>query len=334
MTLHVLPGPDGPNPWPPGPPHPCDPIAWFRSGTNQPGEIQGLASVGCDVGVCATRLSALGEAALVQLRDEPEQPWVFVDSGAFTEKRTGKEPNWERVLGLYERLAPVLRSRLYLVVPDKVGDQDATIERLQRYAPRLLQLRNDYLVRLLVPMQKGPHSWRTYVGAVLDTLGDGDWIPALPCKAAAFTAADVEQFMLDVHPRQVHLLGKGRRSRDVRAYLDALLAWRPEPVHLYCPACQVTMDSCWLAANAQRARYLGRWTGARDKARLELGPAATKPEVDRLAARYAWPTMVTLPELQALETERARTGATDCLGVYASCRPTYSVGRSMEVSLP
>jgi len=248
------------------------PTAYFASGSNQPGEIRGLARAGADIGVAVPHLS---ENSLLELEAvKGSEVQVFVDSGAFSEVKFGPEgctvvkpmgdDAWQNVLGLYERLAAALGSQLYIVAPDRVGCQQTSLERLERYADRVRALRATG-VNILVPVQKGELTQVEFAAAVDEVLGFSDWLPALPCKKAATTAAEVAAFVEGRNPEHVHLLGLGIRSRQLAAYLAPFASSRSS----------VSLDSCWITANVGLTNGPGggprRLTKAREVAKKVLG---------------------------------------------------------------
>tara|TARA_R110002167_G_scaffold143958_1_gene333636 strand:- start:3669 stop:4886 length:1218 start_codon:yes stop_codon:yes gene_type:complete len=248
------------------------PTAYFASGSNQPGEIRGLARAGADIGVAVPHLS---ESSLLELEAvKGSEVQVFVDSGAFSEVKFGPEgctvvkamgdAQWQNVLGLYERLAAALGSQLYIVAPDRVGCQQTSLERLERYADRVRALRATG-VNILVPVQKGELTQVEFAAAVDKVLGFSDWQAALPCKKAATTAAEVAAFVEGRNPEHVHLLGLGIRSRQLEAYLAPFANSRSS----------VSLDSCWITANVGLTNGPGngprRLTKAREAAKKVLG---------------------------------------------------------------
>jgi hypothetical protein len=239
---------------------PVFPTAYFASGTNRPLQIRALGKAGVDVGVAVPELSPAAEAELLELEGSDVQ--VFVDSGAFSEVAWNGEGfdvvrpiDWDRVLETYARLA-ALGSSLWVVAPDRVGDQAETLARLTRYAGAVQALISRG-VRVLVPIQKGELSQAAFAAEVDAILGTG-WIPALPCKKAATTAEEAEAFVAARRPRHVHLLGLGIRSRGLRRYLEGF------------EKTSVSLDSCWIAANSGRSPRPRRLTRANDAAKTVL----------------------------------------------------------------
>lgn len=257
------------------------PTAYFASGSNQPGEIRGLARAGADIGVAVPHVSENSERELLALAGSEVQ--LFVDSGAFSEVKFGPEgctvvkpmgaDEWETVLSLYERLAAALGSQLYVVAPDRVGCQQTSLERLERYADRVRALRATG-ANILVPVQKGELTQVEFAAAVDEVLGFSDWQAALPCKKAATTADEVAAFVEGRNPEHVHLLGLGIRSPKLAAYLAPFADSRSS----------VSLDSCWLTANVGLTNGPGggprRLTKAREVAKRVLGLDGGLPVIE------------------------------------------------------
>ena len=91
---------------------------------------------------------------------------LFVDSGAFSEVTFNREAgrleiakpltaeHWRKGFATYRRLAPIFRSRLYVVAPDCVGHQAETIERWETYADEVRELL-ELGANVIVPLRKG-----------------------------------------------------------------------------------------------------------------------------------------------------------------------------------
>jgi hypothetical protein len=78
----------------------------------------------------------------------------------------------------------------------------------------------------------------------------------MPCAKAATTAADLEAFVQARKPGHVHLLGLGVRNKQIAKYLAA-----------FRNGGTVSLDSCWIAANAVRGKSPRRLIRAADMAR-------------------------------------------------------------------
>lgn len=246
-----------------------DPVAYFASGVNTAANIRAFGAIGHDIGVAFPELSEASIEALVELVGTDVQ--VFVDSGAFSEvKFTAEGPrvvkpldhaHWLRMLETYRRLGEALGDQLHVVAPDMVGHQKETLERLTRYADALREL-DAMGVRVLVPVQKGNLTQVEFWKACLEVLGDGHWIPALPCKKAATTVDEAIAFAEATKPTAIHLLGLGTRNRAAAAFIDGIAA---------VSASLVQCDSCLLAAHCGKGRRYGT---ARDRGFELFGKAA------------------------------------------------------------
>jgi hypothetical protein len=224
-----------------------------------------MALVGMDVGVAAPHVTATSEAELVKLAGTDVQ--VFVDSGAFSEVEFSPEvggfvvadeitdAEWLERLALYQRLGAALGSQAWLVAPDQVGSQEITLARLTRYAPQLAQLAATG-ARIMVVAQKGALSQADFYAAAVEAAGltgKANVVAGLPCKKAATSALEVAQFVLGSKAEHVHLLGKGPQANDVCDYLAAFA--------LDGVTASVSLDSCWITANAGKSN--GKGGGAR-----------------------------------------------------------------------
>ena len=271
---------------------------YFASGSNRVGEIRGIAAAGRWLGVAEPEVTATTEAELHQLAGRGV--CLFVDSGAFSEvefnaphectKRCSKakkpcigegnlphpehpentfvvvreirDEDWERILALYERLARSLGSALYVVAPDRVGDQGVTADRLARYADRVRKLR-DLGANVIVPIQRGALSAERFDRKVERLLGFADYVRGIPSKKGATPVAELAAFVKGLRRRvarpRVHVLGKGlpyTKEAEAAAYAAALAG------------CEVTSDSVRICAICGEGRAL--WVEKRRVA-AELG---------------------------------------------------------------
>lgn len=242
------------------------PAIYFASGASRPADIRGFARIGHAIGVAASELSpnAVRELESLAGRSIP----VFVDSGAFSEMeftaegpkvvRPISDAQWAARLALYARLATALGSSVYLVAPDRIGDQEETLRRLTVFAPQLRELRA-LGARILVPVQRGNRSQVEFVRDVTAALGFDDFVHAIPSKKNATTMAQLAEYVQAVRPHAVHLLGLGVKNANAGRAL-AIIA---DAV----PGCVVTMDSNLIAASVGRSEARPRkLTRARDRA--------------------------------------------------------------------
>lgn len=261
---------------------------WFASGSSRVADIRGWADARAPIGVTALVLTAKGATAvgggsrarwrvglsedvlrtLGTLRGIP----VFVDSGAFSEVRFQRagppivvhpldDGDWRQVIALYTRLVATLGAQVYVVAPDRVGDQTVTLARLTTYAAELRALR-DQGANVLVAVQRGELAAAEFYRRVVAVLGF-EAIPALPAMKAAMTPAEVLGFVREVKPARVHLLGMGARNRKFDGILRSLRDASPTTA--------VSLDSNRIVAAVGRGRSPRKLTRAQDVARDEMG---------------------------------------------------------------
>lgn len=235
---------------------------YFVSGSNHAGEIRGLARVGQNVGVAAPEVNEAAVKELLELAGLDTK--VFVDSGAFSEVEFGpagpqithpmSAADWDKVFALYVRLGAGLRHQLYVVAPDCVAHQKESLERLERYAPRVKAL-HALGVNVILPVQKGALPMIEFASKAVDLLG---FLPifGIPSKKDATTLQEVLDFVMHF-PRtcavRFHLLGLGvygDRYEDAVGFINA-----------YLPFAEVFADSVRITALVGRKN--GRGGGPR-----------------------------------------------------------------------
>lgn len=220
----------------------------FASGSNRVPDIRGFVSVGIPPGLAADQLvNAAGEfregvAELLKIAGTGMP--VFLDSGAFGEFRKGvpiSDEQWSHRLALYEHLAKHLGAQLFVVAPDKIGDQAETLARLQRYSMEMRYIQ-EHGAQVLLPMQPGAMDLEEFQLAAQEVLGFRV-TPAFPMRSGT-TPETVVAFVAACRPAKIHLLGMGAANRDTQELLEAL--W---DVH---PELQISQDANLLAARAGR----------------------------------------------------------------------------------
>lgn len=261
---------------------------FYASGTNDAGEIRGFAALGIPVGFCAAHVGPSGLAELDRLR--ATRAPVFGDTGAYGEVsavpsgEAAKErlavvrpitwEDWEERLDVYDRVAARFGARFDAVAPDRVGDQEVTLERLLafRFRIRALAARG---ARVLLPLHRGARPLPAFFAEARRLLGI-DLVPAFPMPKGGTTAGDVLSFVGSVRPSRIHLLGLGLRARRARDLLP-LLAVRA-------PGIRVSMDANLITSAVGRrpdGSAARRLTAAQDILRRRLLPRAFADVVDR-----------------------------------------------------
>ncbi len=230
--------------------------AAFFSGVNYVGEVDALHALEQDIGITATNCpESLVELLLERLPGSRAQ--LFIDSGAFSEvdrrdvfkvARPITDDDWRARLSLYRRFAERLGNQVHVVAPDRVANQDITLERMAKWSSQMRELA-DLGAVVLAPVQKGQRSQADFYRAACDALGF-EAVPAMPCMKAATTPDELRAFCAEVRPSRIHLLGIGPANRQLPEYLAA--------VHESCPDCQVQVDSARFPAHTGTGGNTGR----------------------------------------------------------------------------
>lgn len=224
----------------------------FASGINRRAEVEGFTKLEIPIGVSVSRLDRDALDRIIEL----ERP-VMVDSGAFSEMQSANErgtsfgishAEWEHRLAIYFTIASALHERAFLVVPDRVGDQRETLQRISRYRPWLARL-DATGAKLLLPLQVGGRTHIEFYEAAQQTAGV-PLIPAMPMRKAATSAEPLLKFGAEVKPKHLHLLGMGIDNPRVAPLIQA--------IRHYSPKTFITMDSNRLRAVAGKGRPLTR----------------------------------------------------------------------------
>jgi hypothetical protein len=228
-------------------------VTVFASGANRKAEIEGFGRLGIPVGVSVPHLNEAAIDCLIDLGHP-----VMIDSGAFSEVsfRDGRarivapisDQEWRRRLAIYFRLASALGEKATLVAPDQVGSQKETLRRLAAYRNELSSIVATG-ASLLLPLQVGAMSHADFYRAAKQTAGVA-LVPAMPMRKAVTTAAALADFVQDLQPRRLHLLGMGIDNHNAQKVLRIVQHFSPETA--------ISMDSNRLRAKAGKVRVLTR----------------------------------------------------------------------------
>jgi hypothetical protein len=255
--------------WSPAPQSGRPAVAWptelaqedrhFASGVNNPGEVRGLALSGRHFGLTATEIrpGLLEEVQLIA--GGPTE--IFVDSGAFSEvkfnpSRVGLEivkpitdEAWQERFELYWLIAGWFRRRARLVAPDCVGNQELTLERLERWSAHVAACAA-LRAQIIVPVQKGELPMSEMFRWACQILGlRRPPIAGVPLKKDATSLPDLAE-LVDSMPWfdcRIHLLGLGPESKRYRAVIECIKSRRPNA--------EITSDSVTVR------RLVGRTNG-------------------------------------------------------------------------
>ena len=153
-------------------------VVYFASGASAPADMDGFARILHPIGVSIPELSEPATAYLCGLAGLPIP--VFVDTGAFSEVTCGPAgievthpigyDGWRRRIAVQRRLSSALRRQAYVVAPDRVGDQEETLHRLEQFAVDVREMRAEG-ARIVMPIQRGIMSRAAFDRAVGEALG-------------------------------------------------------------------------------------------------------------------------------------------------------------------
>lgn len=233
----------------------------IQSGVNHVGEVHGLINNAFNVGVTCGSIGSGVLRALLSYRHWSNLIVLF-DSGAFSEVEFSAEmgrlvvarpltdADWQERFRLYRWAAATFGRRALVVAPDLVGDQLATLARMERYAREVRRIAARG-ASVVVPVQKGALPMPEMLArcaAILDLPHD-QIVVGVPMKKDATGMADLSGLAaaLPARPR-VHLLGLGPESRRFHLAVATIRARRPDA--------RITSDSVTLR------RLVGRTNGA------------------------------------------------------------------------
>jgi hypothetical protein len=259
----------------------------FASGVNHPGEVRGLFLSGRHVGITATEVRDGLMDELAKFAGGAAE--LFVDSGAFSEVEFGPDgprvvapitdADWQQRFDVYRQAAAIFRTRCHLVAPDRVGDQDVTMERLGRYAAHIQVCVVGARAQVIVPVQKGALHMGAFFRAACAVIGLGNLIAGVPMKKDATSLADLAELVgsMDGRSCRLHLLGIGPSSKKWRATLDTILAIRPDA--------DITSDSVTLTAAQDAARARGLTSSYAIKSHAPVTQGFAELDADKARAR-------------------------------------------------
>ena len=221
----------------------------FRSGMSRSKDFWAAAAAGVPIGVVANEMPA--SLVLIGIpRFLRAGGHLFIDSGAFAELATGAVPDFDAVLGVYEAVADAdligfNGGQLYVVAPDKVGDQLETLNRLSQYATRVRAL-IDLGCKVIVPLQRGVMPASEMLSRAVAILGTDRFVAGIPSNKEALSM--VECATLKHHA--FHILGRVQMNQDQIDRLNALATQNASAV--------ITADANWLRSRIGIVSDLGK----------------------------------------------------------------------------
>lgn len=214
----------------------------FASGMSRDRDMRAAIASAAGVGVEIGEVSGPGIQQLANAVAAGKE--VFVDSGAFNNykarkraEKEGKKPppeiNFDRVLERYRALSDAVHRRLdelkkgkdagevgledlkagllMFVAPDKVGEQEATLELLEKYGDRLRYLADEGGHEIIIPFQRGSVKQSDAYKRVAKIMGGDHFVVGIPSAVEALDDAQMRD-LLDpygngYHPERIHILG-------------------------------------------------------------------------------------------------------------------------------
>jgi hypothetical protein len=215
----------------------------FRSGMSRANDFRGASDAGVPIGVVAGEIS--GQQMVMSIpRYLSSGGAVFVDSGAFSAFLTGAEMDWQEIMRRYQRLldCSMKPDRLFLVAPDRVGDQQETIRLTREWRESLLQIIRGG-ANLIIPIQCGGIPAQRMINQISGILGTDGWIAGIPSNRAAMT---VEECATLIHSA-FHILG--------RVQVDDEQALRIAALRKNNPNAMVTADANWMRSRIAKVSH-------------------------------------------------------------------------------
>jgi hypothetical protein len=214
----------------------------FASGLSRPANARPFVRVGAPIGMVAGEMSP---AVRKIARDYAGAGGkVFIDSGAYNAFTKGGVVDFDKVIAVYHDVADgcAQPENIFVVMPDRIGDQMGTLELLQDHADEIRKLW-DRGMTILIPFQDGElknaelYGWTDdAIGGLLDAC-----VPAFAFKQRAWTTEGIAAFCEATEVPYLHLLGGG-----------------PSKVRVVQPHCPKTI----IGGDANRACA---WVGRKDK---------------------------------------------------------------------
>jgi len=215
------------------------PMTYFASGLTQNAPLTALVDKGFQVGISAKggKINKKFFNRVLALSVNPKT-MLFFDSGAFSEiNKQGqvvKPIKWKDVFNLYLQAHNDYGDRLYIVAPDRMGDQRESLRRLKKWV-------NDggtVFSNTIIPLQSNIHGkgkslslkqMYAKINKMLEhTPLEETWIPAIPVtQKSPYNLNDVLQFIKDVRPKRLHILGASPANPLFERFSQSLPAVDP-----------------------------------------------------------------------------------------------------------
>lgn len=198
--------------------------AVYCSGAGAYWDALGVMNAGKGVGVVAGCFPARTAQVLRRYAESGGQ--VMVDSGAFQAWTTGEAIDFPGVIAEYERLLQGLpRSAIEnfaLVMPDVIGDQEATRRLLVAYKAVICSF-IDRGADVIVSLQRGSQPVHVEARTILALIGRSKVRFGIPSNAAALGDSEIARIRHD----RFHILGKATLDSRLKRRAFVLLEANP-----------------------------------------------------------------------------------------------------------
>lgn len=216
----------------------------FPSGMSRVNDFSGARDASVPIGVVAGELTVAQLLMTIPRALDAGIP-VFVDTGAFSAFQTQAAIDWPEIFRRYDVMADLTQAtrNLYLVAPDVVGNQDATLRILTEWQVRVHSLIKRGC-RIIVPLQAGSMSARQMHITVRRILLTDQFIVGIPSNRAALS---IDECATLKH-HAFHILGRVQNNDDQFARIAALRVANPEAI--------ISADANWIRSRLAKLSQL------------------------------------------------------------------------------
>lgn len=199
-------------------------VTKYASGVLSPAYWKAYKASGRPLCVAATEL---GDTRLERVKKHVANGGtLMVDSGAFIYKDRPQAMPWHFVANRYYEIARAASAdaNVTFILPDVLGDQDASLEALDHWGNRLIKTVGPHH-ECLLPVQNGDREPGQYIREAAHRLKERFSGIAIPCgavpmppeKLKGLRSLDAEQC-----PQRIHLLGISNRKKALSSYTTVL----------------------------------------------------------------------------------------------------------------
>ena len=156
---------------------------------------------------------------------------------------SGEEMDWREIMSRYQTLANMTDhpENLYVVAPDKVGDQAGTMAALEAWAPKVRAL-IDEGCQVIVPIQAGILPGQEMIERAAALLGTRKFIVGVPSNRAAMSIEECRT----LRHAAFHILGRVQADEEQIERIYALREGNP--------FAQINADANWLRSRMDTVR--------------------------------------------------------------------------------